>query len=244
MLLASVSHDFRTPLTTVKALAEGLAQGAPSDGADAVRSAAGGISEQADRLLQLVENVLDLSRIRGGVLPMRAELNTAEDLVGAAVRHAQGVLAGRAIDYDIDWESPALTGHFDMSHALRALANLLENAAKYSPAGSPITIQVRREDGWLVIAVGDRGAGVAPEERERIFEEFYRPPGTSPDAGGTGLGLAIARRLAGAQSGTVTYAPRPGGGSFFALKLPADQVAVATDPRDEPAVASPRPGES
>jgi K+-sensing histidine kinase KdpD len=221
-LLASVSHDFRTPLTTVKALAEELVQTASPDAAAAIQPVAAGITEQADRLMQLVDNVLDLSRIRGGVLPVQPELNTAEDLFGAAVRNAKGVLAEHPIEYAIDWDAPALTGYFDFGHSLRALSNLLGNAAKYSPPTSSITIEVRRLDRWLAIAVGDRGNGVATGERERIFEAFYRPPDTAPDAGGAGLGLAIARQLAAAQGGTVRYEPRAGGGSMFVLQLPAE----------------------
>jgi K+-sensing histidine kinase KdpD len=218
-LLASVSHDFRTPLTTIRALAEEISGG--SDATTSAHASALMIAEQADRLLHLVENVLDLSRIRGGALPINAELNTAEDLVGAAVRRAQGVLTGHPVEFTIDWEAPALTGHFDFAHALRALSNLLENAAKYSPPGASITIEVRREDRWLVIAVCDRGPGVPPDEQERIFEAFYRPPGIAPDAGGVGLGLAIARQLALAQGGNVLYYPRAGGGSVFALHVRA-----------------------
>jgi K+-sensing histidine kinase KdpD len=228
-LLASVSHDFRTPLTTVRALAQDVERSPTADAS--VRANAAVIAEQADRLMHLVENVLDLSRIRGGTLPVNAEPNTAEDLVGAAVRRAQAVLSGRSIEYNIDWDAPALTGHFDFTHALRALSNLLENAAKYSPPHSPITIDVRREGQWLVIAIGDRGPGIAQAEEGRVFEEFYRPPDTAPDAGGVGLGLAIARRLAEAQGGRVEYEPRPGGGSVFILRLPgvadADLVASA-----------------
>jgi len=227
-LLASVSHDFRTPLTTVRALAEDIAHAPGPDAAAEVRSTAGVIAEQADRLMHLVENVLDLSRIRGGALPVNAELNTAEDLVGAAVRHAQGVLAGHPVEFAIDWNAPALTGQFDFTHALRALSNLLENAAKYSPAGSPITIAVRREERRLVISVSDRGPGVAPAEQHRIFEAFYRPADTPPDAGGAGLGLAIARQLAVAQGGTVVYRPRPGGGSTFELQLRAGESTSTT----------------
>lgn len=236
-LLASVSHDFRTPLATVRALSEEITRAPEPDAATAVRAAAGIIAEQADRLIHLVENVLDLSRIRGGALPVHAELNTAEDLVGAAVRRAQGVLAGHPIEFTIDWTAPALTGHFDFTHALRALSNLLENAAKYSPAGTPITIEVQRQDRWLVIAVADRGPGVAAAERERIFEAFYRPSDTAPDAGGVGLGLAIARQLALAQGGTVVYRPRPEGGSVFALQLRAveSDVGAAPEPDDETA---------
>jgi K+-sensing histidine kinase KdpD len=225
-LLASVSHDFRTPLTTVRALAEDIAQAPDPDAAPAVRTTAGIIAEQADRLIHLVENVLDLSRIRGGALPVHAELNTAEDLVGAAVRNAHGVLAGHPIEFTIDWNAPALTGHFDFTHALRALSNLLENAAKYSPPGTPITIEVHRRDQRLVIAVADRGPGIAPAECERIFDAFYRPEGTPPDTGGAGLGLAIARQLAAAQGGTVVYRPRSQGGSVFELHLPAQADSV------------------
>lgn len=229
-LLASVSHDFRTPLTTVKALADDIVHAPGTDAAPSVRSAAGVITEQADRLVHLVESVLDLSRIRGGALPTVLEINTAEDLVGAAVRHVQVVLGDRPIEFDIDWDAPVPTGYFDFSHALRALSNLLENAAKYSPADTPISIELRREEKWVVISIGDRGAGVAPQERDRIFEAFYRPTDTPPDTGGAGLGLAIARHLAEVQGGTVVYQPRVGGGSWFVLRLPAAESAAAALP--------------
>jgi K+-sensing histidine kinase KdpD len=218
-LLASVSHDFRTPLTTIKALAHDLAH-ASAASTDSKANAAV-IAEQADRLTHLVDNVLDFSRIRGGVVPVAAEVNTAEDLVGAATRQADGVLRGHRVDAEIDWSVPALTGYFDFAHALRALGNLLENAAKYSPPGSPITVTVRRDGRSLAIAVADRGPGIALVERGRIFNAFYRPSGLPPDAGGAGLGLAIARQLAEIQGGAVDYAPREGGGSVFTLHLPA-----------------------
>jgi K+-sensing histidine kinase KdpD len=227
-LLASVSHDFRTPLTTIRALADDLGRTvAPSPD---IRASAAVIAEQADRLMHLVENVLDFSRIRGGVLPVTTELNTAEDLIGAATRQAHGVLAGHQLDVEIDWSVPALTGYFDFGHALRALGNLLENAAKHSPPGTPITVSIRRDGGSLAFAVADRGPGVTPVERGRIFDAFYRPVGISPDVGGAGLGLAIARQLAEIQGGAVEYAPREGGGSVFTLRLPGepDDGAVAS----------------
>jgi K+-sensing histidine kinase KdpD len=227
-LLASVSHDFRTPLTTIRALADGL--GRVVAPAPDIRASAAVITEQADRLMHLVENVLDFSRIRGGVLPVTIELNTAEDLIGAATRQAQGVLAGRQLDVEIDWSVPVLTGHFDFAHALRALGNLLENAAKYSPPGTPINIAIRRDGDSLAFAVADRGPGVTAAERGRIFDAFYRPAGIPPDAGGAGLGLAIARQLAEIQGGAVEYASREGGGSVFTLRLPAepDDGAIAS----------------
>ncbi|HXO20827.1 MAG TPA: ATP-binding protein, partial [Thermoanaerobaculia bacterium] len=124
-------------------------------------------------------------------------------------------------------------GRFDFVHSLRILVNLIENAVKYSPAETPIDIEVGRApgaEGMLAIAVADRGPGIAPAERERVFEPFYRPAGVTPDAAGSGLGLAIARRLAEAQGGTLRYADRPGGGSAFTLRLPAAPEDLPQEP--------------
>ena len=112
---------------------------------------------------------------------------------------------------------------------LRVLGNLIENAAKYGEGhdGTPIVLDVVREGDTLAFSVCDRGAGVPPAERERIFVPFYRAPGAPPDVGGTGLGLAVARALAEAQGGTVTHTPRDGGGSVFTLRLPASSDAHA-----------------
>ncbi len=135
---------------------------------------------EADRLkdVGLVADLLDLSRLKGGALPVQPELNMAEDLVGAALRQLAGLLKDRTVETKIDLTEPALVGRFDF----------------------PLP------------------------ERERIFEPFYRPAGTAADAGGAGLGLAIARRLAELQGGTIEYADRPGGGSIFVMRLPADST--------------------
>jgi len=212
-VLASVSHDLRTPLTTIKALAQ--------EGALRGETNALAIEEQADRLGRLVANLLDLSRLKGGALPVNLELNTAEDLVGAAIRQMAGLLQDRTVDTRVDFTEPALMGRFDFVQSLRILTNLLGNALQYTPASSPIELSVQREGALLVFAVADRGPGIPVAERDRIFEP-YRPPGGPADVGGSGLGLAIARRLAELQGGTLEYAARPGGGSIFALRLPAD----------------------
>ena len=204
VVLASVSHDLRTPLTTIKALAQ----------ENAVRGDrnALAIEEQADRLGHLVADLLDLSRLKGGAMPVHLELNTAEDLVGAALRQMAGVLKDRPVETNVDFTEPALAGRFDF----------VGNAVRYTPPGSPVELSVHREGGALVFAVADRGPGVPVAERDRIFEPFYRPAGAPADGGGAGLGLAIARRLAELQGGTLEYAPRSGGGSRFVLRLPAD----------------------
>jgi two-component system sensor histidine kinase KdpD len=212
-LLASVSHDLRTPLTTIKALAHDIA----GDGDDRAAT----IEQQADRLNRMVADLLDLSRLNAGELPVRAELNAAEDLVGAAIQQVSGAFAGRELRTSIAWSEPVLVGRFDFVHALRIVVNLLENAHKYSPRTQPVDIELSRAGNMIEISVADRGPGVPAAERERIFEPFYRPERSTPDAGSAGLGLSIALRLAMAQSGTLTYQDREGGGSVFTLGLPA-----------------------
>ena len=213
-LLASVSHDLRTPLTTIKALAQTAALRGDT--------AAAAIEEQADRLTRLVADLLDLSRMKGDAFRASPDINTAEDLIGAAKRQAQGLLAdGRSIRTVIDLESPALVGRFDFTHALRVLGNLLENALRYTKPGESVELGVRRDGDMLVFTVADRGPGIPGAEADRIFQPFYRHADAAPDVGRAGLGLSIARRLAEIQHGSLTYEPRPGGGSLFVLRLPA-----------------------
>jgi two-component system sensor histidine kinase KdpD len=216
IVLASVSHDLRTPLTTIKALAQSEAMHG--------NSSAAAIEEQADRLSRLVSDLLDLSRLKGGGFAVNLELNTAEDLIGAAVRQARGLLGGRTLRTVVDLSSPALVGNFDFAQSLRIIGNLLENAVRYSPPDEPIELGAHREAAMLVFTVADRGPGVPPADVRQIFEPFYRGANASPDTGRTGLGLSIAQTLAEIQGGAVTYAPRTGGGSLFTLRLRATEV--------------------
>ncbi|MFN8573222.1 MAG: ATP-binding protein [Gemmatimonadaceae bacterium] len=223
-LLTAVSHDLRTPLTTIKGLAHEIAHGA--DGQQAVI-----IEREADRLDALVADFLDLSRIHAGAVTTQVAVNTVDDLIGAALQRAAGMLGGRTVDIDATTDE-LLAGQFDFSQSLRIVVNLLDNAAKYAPAGSPITIRTERHGDRLTIAVLDRGPGVPATERERIFEPFYRPPMLPPDVRGTGLGLSIARGLAEAQGGSLRYEPRTGGGSVFTLELPGADSAPLDAPSE------------
>jgi two-component system sensor histidine kinase KdpD len=222
-VLATVSHDLRTPLTTIKLLAQqSTAHGDPTGNE---------IEEQVDRLSQLVTNVLDLSRIRAGGIVLDFQLNTAEDLIGAAIQRASGVRDGRKVTAVVDLSAPALTARFDFVQTLRIVGNLLDNAIRHSPRGETVEVSATREDRWLTIRVADRGPGVPEKERERIFEAFYRPASEAPDAGHAGLGLSIARRLAELQGGHVGYEARDGGGSVFMVRLPATDLVL---PEPEP----------
>jgi K+-sensing histidine kinase KdpD len=215
MVLASVSHDIRTPLTSIRALAQNVVSGAGDPHAQAET-----IVEEVDRLSQMVSAVLDLSRLRAGAFPINPEPNTAEDLLGATIGQFAGTSETERIRTRIDYSRPALTGEFDFVQSRRILVNLIDNALRYSPPDSLVTIEVTVRDSRLLFRVEDAGAGVPPSERERIFEPFYRPQGAAPDLGRTGLGLAIARRLAEAQGGSVGYESGRDGGSVFTLALP------------------------
>ena len=147
-----------------------------------------------------------------------AAVNTADEMIGAALQRAQGMLGGHTVAVSLS--DDVLAARCDFTQTQRIIVNLLENAAKYAPAGTSIEVTASRDTKQLFIAVADEGPGVPPGEEERIFEAVHRPPGTSPDIRGTGLGLSIARGLAQAQGGTLTYRARGGVGSIFTLALP------------------------
>ncbi len=224
-VLAAVSHDLRTPLTTIKLLAHtGVVHGDPT---------AAAIEEEADRLSQIVTNVLDLSRIRAGAVTLDLEFNTAEDLVGTAISRTSGLVKDRRIEPRLELGEPPLAGQFDFVQSLRIVGNLLDNALRYTPPGGVVEVQSAREGQWMVIRVSDSGPGVSAEDRERIFEPFFRSPSERPGGGHAGLGLSIARRLAELQGGTVDFESRRGGGSRFTLRLPAADLEVGAPPVEE-----------
>ncbi|HEY0930272.1 MAG TPA: DUF4118 domain-containing protein [Gemmatimonas sp.] len=212
-LLATVSHDLRTPLTTIRGLAHDIVR----DGDERALA----IEEEVERLNRLVTDLLDLSRLKAGGVPLSLALNTADELMGATLQRVSGAATGREIRASLDPNEPLLVGTFDLTHSVRILGNLLENALKYAPVDAPIDFTVVREGPMLAFRVADRGPGIAPDERERIFTPFHRAASARPDVGSVGLGLAIARGLADAQGGSLGVTPRDGGGSVFTLHLPA-----------------------
>ena len=215
-VVASLSHDLRTPLTTIRAMAHDLV--ATGDERALM------IEEEAMRLGSLVTDLLDLSRLTSTTAMLVPEANEAEDLIGAALQRVAGTSEGRDIRVSLDHRHPLLFGRFDFAQTLRILVNLLDNALKYSPAEAPIELTVQRDGAWLTFSVGDRGSGVPPAERDKIFEPFYRREASAQIAQGAGLGLAIARAIAVGQGGSLTYAAREGGGSIFTLRVPAMDV--------------------
>jgi two-component system sensor histidine kinase KdpD len=216
-LLASVSHDLRTPLTTIKGIANEIARGGDSGRAYV-------IEEEADRLTSLVDDLLDLSQLAAGEMDVNAEVNTADDVIGAALQRVESSYPDRSIETEAEGPWTELVGRFDFVHTMRVLTNLLDNASKYAPRGTPVRLKVWRELNELNFSVVDAGEAIPEEERERIFEPFFRGSLRRDEARGTGLGLSIARRLAQLQGGHLLYAPTSESASRFVFSVPAADV--------------------
>jgi K+-sensing histidine kinase KdpD len=212
-LLASLSHDLRTPLTTIKALAHELQP--LGDERTFI------IEEQADRLNRLVTDLLEVARLEGGALALDIQINAADDLLGAVVQPVSGRPDQDRLKVSLDDPATLSFGRFDFVHSLRILGNLVDNAFKYAPPGTPIEVTGGIDEDALVFRVCDRGNGITAAERDGVFTPFYRSPLRPSGTRSGGLGLSIARRLAEAQGGTLGYADRGGGGAIFELRLPA-----------------------
>jgi two-component system sensor histidine kinase KdpD len=231
-LLSSVSHDLRTPLAAITGAASGLLQRRETLD-ERSRELAQIAFEEAERLNRLVGNLLDMTRLEAGSLEVEKEWQPLEEVVGSAIARLTDSLADHPLTTRLPDDLPLVA--IDSVMIEQVLVNLLENAVKYTPPGTPIELSAWAEDQAVVVEVADRGAGLPPGEEERIFDKFYR---VRPSvAGGVGLGLAISRAIAAAHGGRLWASNRPapaGGASFrFTLPLAGEPPQVSLD--DEPA---------
>ncbi|HSI56240.1 MAG TPA: two-component system sensor histidine kinase KdpD [Ideonella sp.] len=204
-LLAALSHDLRTPLTAVVGMSETLAQALARDASPHAASARA-ITEQSLRTAQLVSNLLDMARLQAGAVTLRRDWQSLEELAGSALRSVQPALDRHPVRVELPPELPLLYG--DAVLLERVLANLFENAAKYTPAGTAITLGARHEGAWMVVEVGDEGPGLPPGEHGDLFRKFSRGEKESSTPG-VGLGLAICRAIVQAHGGEVSAHNRP-----------------------------------
>jgi two-component system sensor histidine kinase KdpD len=221
-ILRAVSHDLRSPLTSIRAATEALESASldlsPADRADLLAT----IDEEARRLDRLVGNLLDLSRLEVGATTRRPELWTLDGLVGRALAEL-GTDADR-VSVDLPTKLPPI--RVDGTQIERVLVNLLDNALKFSSPTDPVALVGEHRDGEIIVRLTDRGPGMSEKELERVFEPFEHG-GTAGTHRGTGLGLAIARGFAQANSGRLWAESAPGAGASFVLALPvADAPAT------------------
>jgi signal transduction histidine kinase len=183
----------------------------------------GHIQREVDRMTQPVEELLELSRIESGAAPLHFTSLDAAALVRDAARRfaGQAERAGLTLRVDATDDAPtaalAITG--DAERLERAIGNLVANAIKFTPAGGTVTIGVQGDADGVAISVSDTGIGIAPEQRARVFERFYKADQSRRD-GGTGLGLAIVKHIVLAHEGNVGVESRPERGSKFTIRLP------------------------
>jgi two-component system sensor histidine kinase KdpD len=217
-LLSSVSHDLRTPLAIIAGAASTLLNETQELPKDEKRSLLQSIYDEGDRLNRLIGNLLDMTRLESGTLKVKREWYPVEEIIGVALNRTEQRLKGREVRVSAP---PDLLVAVDDVLVEQALVNVLENAAKYTRAGSPIDIRAGTDERVLVIDVGDRGPGLVSGEEERIFEKFYRGQREGGPTG-AGLGLAIARAIAVAHGGRLVAKNREGGGALFTLTLPIE----------------------
>jgi two-component system sensor histidine kinase SenX3 len=229
--VANVSHELKTPVGAMGLLAEALL--ASADDPEAVRPFAERVLVEANRLASMIGELIELSRLQGadplpdlGVVDVDAVVNEAISRHKVAADNAEiTITTDAASGLRVLGDEPLL---------VTALANLVSNAIAYSPHGSPVSISRRRREGFIEIAVTDRGIGIAPKDQQRVFERFFRSDkARSRATGGTGLGLAIVKHVAANHNGTITLWSQPGTGSTFTLAIPAYQGSVDQE-KEEP----------
>jgi PAS domain S-box-containing protein len=222
--ISMVSHELRTPLHHIKGFATTLLQTDVEWDAATQRDFLASIDREADRLTQLVSKMLDMSRLEAGRMPMQLVPYLAQDLLDSTLRRVQGLAAGRPLLLSAPDDLPVLW--VDDREIERVLVNLIENAIKYSDAGTPIALSVERRDDRAIFSVTDQGIGIAAEHLPQIFDRFYRVESGGRPIAGTGLGLAICKRIVEAHCGQIAVESAPGRGSRFWFSLPLGQPDV------------------
>jgi two-component system sensor histidine kinase KdpD len=230
-LLSSISHDMRTPLAVISGAASSLAETGSRLDPEARRELAQSIFDETKQMTQLVTNVLDMIRLESGNVPIRADWISLEEIVGAALNRLQQPLAAHLVEVDLA-EAPALM-RGDPVLLEQLLFNLLENAAKYTPNGSRVSVVAQREIGAIEVLVADDGPGFpADVDPTSLFDKFQRGRAEGVQ-GGVGLGLAICRAIARAHGGEIRAERIPAGGALFVVTLPATSESPVMSGEDE-----------
>ena len=227
-LLSAISHDLRTPLASLIGLADTLELTPPAP-SGAQREVMQAIRQSARRMAALVNNLLDMARLQSGAVQLNLQWQPLEEVVGSALASCKQTLVGRPLQVRLEEGLPLL--RLDAVLIERVLVNLLENAAKYTPAGSPLELAAQVEGDSVRVTLDDHGPGLPHGREEAIFQKFERGQKESATAG-VGLGLAICRAILHAHRGRIEGATRPEGGARFTLTLPrgeppADDGSVA-----------------
>jgi PAS domain S-box-containing protein len=214
-----ISHELRTPITTILGLTQILARPGRTDDPAARASLLDDVRAESERLHRLVEDLLVLSRVEHGRLVVETEPIEPRRLIERIVAWATGEHPSVVIGLEVEPYLPIVAG--EATYVEQVMRNLLDNAAKYSPPGSGVTVSARAEEEGMAVRVCDEGSGIAEGSAERLFELFYRDPTSSRMASGSGIGLFVCANLVAAMGGRIWARRRPSGGSEFGFTLRA-----------------------
>ena len=235
-LLNAVSHDLRTPLAVLVGASSSLADGSGTLSEDARRELAESIHDEAQRMSVLVNNLLDMARLESGHAEIKRQWSSLEELVGSVLTRFGDTVQGR-VQVALADDLPLI--NVDPVLIEQVLANLMENAVKYTPPATPIDVAAHQIGGRVMVEVADRGPGIPQGEEAKLFDKFYRLKSESAQSG-VGLGLAISKAIIVAHGGTITAMDRPGGGALFRFELPAGKApAIEVDSEPEAPARTP-----
>jgi two-component system sensor histidine kinase KdpD len=221
-MFSSVTHDLRTPLASIKAGVTSLLDAAVLHDPEQERELLTTILEETDRLNRLVGNLLDLARIRAGALTPTRQQAAMDEIVEVVLARMRPRLDRHSVAADLPSDLPDVS--VDPVQLDQVLTNLLENAGRHAPEGSEIRVSVQWIRGAVQVRIADQGPGVPSDERERVFEAFYRGS-SSPETPGSGLGLAISKAVVVAHGGRIWIEGGPDGGCVVAFEIPREEVA-------------------
>jgi two-component system, OmpR family, sensor histidine kinase KdpD len=227
-LLSSLSHDLRTPLATIEGAASTIMQHGGTLPPEVRHDMAESILEESRRMSRLVSNLLDMIRVETGALAVQKAWQPLEEALGVALLRLDASLGSHPVDVRLPADLPLVA--IDELLIEQVFINLLENAIKYTPPGTPISVGAWQGNGAIVVEVADGGPGVAPGSEETVFRKFYRA-GSGPE-GGAGLGLTICRGIVTAHGGRIWVEPRSGGGAAFRFTLPLDGPPLLDLPQE------------
>ena len=219
-LLDSVTHEFRTPLTSIKASVTTLRSGAKLN-AEQQEDLLAVIEEESDRLNRLIGEAVEMAQLDAKEVGLELRPHQIREAIDAALAEVKHLLADRTVEVRLPDRLPAVL--MDVGWIKKVLQHLLENAAKYSPPGSPIFISSEVKNNRMITSVADRGTGIDDLERSMIFDKFYRGQSQRYRVQGTGMGLAIVKAIVEAHSGRIEVTSQLGHGSVFSFGLPLDR---------------------
>jgi two-component system, OmpR family, sensor histidine kinase KdpD len=226
-LIDSITHDFRTPLTSMKAAVTSLLSSSGRADADQRQELLTIVNEECDRLNRLVEEASEMAKLEAGEVELELEPLTIEEIIRAALEHCRLALGARPVNVQIAPGLPPVRA--DLERAKEAMVQLIDNANLYSSKDLPITITAELTGDCVTTSVADQGPGIDDFDQTMIFEKFYRGKDQRYLVRGTGMGLPIAKAIIAAQNGTISVTSQLGHGSVFSFTLPVDRSAPASD---------------